>query len=183
MMQNNMTSYLAGAFHISETGLVRNINEDALLAIPNDGVFVISDGMGGASAGEIASKMITDSLQVMTDTSLESPGERKYLMQQTLHKVNADIAKYADEHKFVSMGATMVALLLNPWNSTQADVCNVGDSRAYCFRQEELFLLSEDHTLSDKPEQKHILTKRIYCRALAFFPKNWELWEKLIYLI
>lgn len=172
MMQNNMTSYLAGAFHISETGLVRNINEDALLAIPNDGVFVISDGMGGASAGEIASKMITDSLQVMTDTSLESPGERKYLMQQTLHKVNADIAKYADEHKFVSMGATMVALLLNPWNSTQADVCNVGDSRVYCFRKGELFLLSEDHVLSDKPDQKHILTN--YLGGKSYMSATWN---------
>ena len=172
MMQNNIASYLSGTFHLSEKGLVRNVNEDALLAIPNDGVFVISDGMGGASAGEIASKMITDSLQVMTDTSLESPGERKYLMQQTLHKVNADIAKYADEHKFVSMGATMVALLLNPWNSTQADVCNVGDSRAYCFRKGELFLLSEDHILSDKPDQKHILTN--YLGGKNYMQATWS---------
>ena len=158
MMQNNMASYLAGTFYVSETGLVRNVNEDSLLTIPDDGVFIISDGMGGASAGEVASKMITDSLRVMIDTSSESPGERKYLLQQTLHKVNADIVKYAESHKFASMGATMVALLLNPWDATQADICNVGDSRAYCFRREELFLLSEDHILSDKPDQKHILT-------------------------
>lgn len=167
-----MASYLAGTFYVSETGLVRNVNEDSLLTIPDDGVFIISDGMGGASAGEVASKMITDSLRVMIDTSSESPGERKYLLQQTLHKVNADIVKYAESHKFASMGATMVALLLNPWDATQADICNVGDSRAYCFRREELFLLSEDHTLSDKPEQKHILTN--YLGGKNYMQATWN---------
>ena len=167
-----MTSYLAGAFHISETGLVRNINEDALLSIPNDGVFVISDGMGGASSGDVASRMITERLQVMSETAQESPGERKYLFQQTLHKANADIAKFAAEHKFSSMGATMVALLLNPWNSSQADVCNVGDSRAYCFRRGELFLLTEDHILSNKPDQKHILTN--YLGGKAYMSATWN---------
>ena len=172
MMQNNIASYISGTFHVSEKGLVRNVNEDSLLTIPDDGVFIISDGMGGASAGEVASKMITDSLRVMIDTSSESPGERKYLLQQTLHKVNADIVKYAESHKFASMGATMVALLLNPWDATQADICNVGDSRAYCFRREELFLLSEDHTLSDKPEQKHILTN--YLGGKNYMSATWS---------
>ena len=172
MMQNNMTSYLAGASHVSETGLVRNINEDALLSIPNDGVFVISDGMGGASSGDVASRMITERLQVMLETAQESPGERKYLFQQTLHKANADIAKFAAEHKFSSMGATMVALLLNPWNSSHADVCNVGDSRAYCFRHGELFLLTEDHILSNKPEQKHILTN--YLGGKNYMQATWS---------
>ena len=156
----------------AKTGLVRNVNEDALLSIPNDGVFVISDGMGGASSGDVASRMITERLQVMSETAQESPGERKYLFQQTLHKANADIAKFAAEHKFSSMGATMVALLLNPWNSSQADVCNVGDSRAYCFRKGELFLLSEDQILSDKPDQKHILTN--YLGGKNYMQATWS---------
>ena len=172
MSQNNMNAYLAGIFHVSETGLVRNMNEDALLSLPDAGVFAISDGMGGASSGEVASKMITDSLRIMSETSSESPGERKYLLQQTLHRVNSDIAKYAQVHKFSSMGATLVALMLNPWDSTQADVCNVGDSRAYCYRGGELFLLSEDHILSDKPEQKHILTN--YLGGKNYMSATWN---------
>ena len=171
-MYNKLTAYLAEIFQISETGLVRNINEDALLSIPEDGVFVISDGMGGASSGEVASKIIVDGLRVMEDTAQESPGERKYLLQQTLHKVNSDIAKYAESHNFISMGATLVALLLNPWNSGQADICNVGDSRAYCFRKGELFLLTEDHILSEEPEQKHILTN--YLGGKNYMSATWD---------
>ena len=157
-METELKSYLAGCYAISEPGLVRTNNEDALLVLPEAGIFAVSDGRGGASAGEVASKIITERLRALEDTAQESPGERKYLVQQTLHKVNAEIAKYAAGHNYSSMGATLVVLLLNPWDPVKADICNAGDSRGYCYRDGELFLLTEDHVLSDDPKQRHILT-------------------------
>ena len=108
---------MSGWFKVSAAGLVRTRNEDALLSLPENGLFAISDGMGGASAGEVASQIITAGLRKMSGMEQESPGERKYLLHQTLHKVNAEIAQYAEAHKFDAMGATAVVLLLNPWDA------------------------------------------------------------------
>ena len=160
-MKNNILETVASVNFVSQTGLVRKNNEDSLLVMQEDGVFAVMDGMGGASAGEVASSMVADCIQKRFRGSFsDSPGERKYLFQQTLHQVNTQIQRFAENHNYHSMGTTIVAILFNTWDSAWADVCYIGDSRCYCCRQKELFQLTEDHSL-DLPGKKNILTNSL----------------------
>jgi Serine/threonine protein phosphatase len=153
-------------------GLVRKNNEDNYLALPDDGFFAVMDGMGGGDAGEVASKMIRNMLaKSVKGTKDESPGERKYCVQQALHKSQTAIQAYAMARHYNSMGSTVVSILFNPWNPDQALVCHVGDSRLYCLRNGELFLITQDHTVGNEmlqrkqkidnvsPQLLHVLTR------------------------
>ena len=62
-MKNNILETVASVNFVSQTGLVRKNNEDSLLVMQEDGVFAVMDGMGGASAGEVASSMVADCIQ------------------------------------------------------------------------------------------------------------------------
>ena len=141
----------------SDIGFVRKNNEDSYLAIPEDGFFAVMDGMGGGDAGEIASQLICNTLsESMYGTADVSPGERKYYLLQALIKANMAIRAYVEEHHYRSMGSTVVSILFNPWNLDQALVCHVGDSRLYCLRQGQLFLLTQDHTVGNEMLQKKL---------------------------
>lgn len=132
-------------------GLVRGNNEDALLCMDEVGLFLISDGMGGASAGELASQMVKNAVQEALENSHEdSPGVRKFAVNKAISKANAKIRAYAKEHNFRQMGATLAMFLLNPWQPGQAMTCHAGDSRIYRFRDGKLCLLTSDHTVGNE---------------------------------
>ena len=146
----NFASFLKYQVY-SDIGFVRKNNEDNYLTLPEDGFFAVMDGMGGGDAGEIASQMIRDTLsENMSGTADESPGKRKYYLQQALYKANSAIRAYAGAHEYDSMGSTVVSILFNPWNPDQALVCHVGDSRLYCLRHGDLFLITQDHTVGNE---------------------------------
>ena len=88
---------------ISDMGLVRTNNEDSFLSLPEAGLFVVADGMGGGEAGEIASATVIDNLKQAGMASMEdSPGARKYAIQQALHKANAKVVNYMQKNNFNS---------------------------------------------------------------------------------
>jgi len=130
-------------------GNVRTNNEDAVLVLPQHGFFAVADGMGGASAGEIASAMVVEALE-NTMRALPSgiPAERESVVIRTSSQVNTVIGIYRDEHKLASMGSTLACLLFNPWDWHSATVFAAGDSRIYRFRDGLLEQLNEDHTLA-----------------------------------
>ncbi len=131
------------------TGNVRSNNEDAVLVLPQFGFFAVADGMGGASAGEVASTMVVEALEnAMRTLSSLVPAERESAVIRTAVQVNNVIGTYRDEHKFASMGSTLACLLFNPWDWHSATIFNAGDSRAYRFRDGLLEQLNEDHTLA-----------------------------------
>lgn len=133
---------------LTHPGLVRENNEDSLLGLPADGVYAVADGMGGGEAGEVASRYVVHALRhLLKDSETESPGERKYRVLQGAKEANKAICQHAADHRYASMGSTMVCFLLDPWKSDRAWVSHVGDSRAYCFREGELFRLTSDHTV------------------------------------
>lgn len=152
---------------VSDKGLVRDVNQDGFLALPLCGCFAVADGMGGGAAGEVASATVLTKLQEACQrVAADSPGERKYTIQQTLHKANAEIQRYLREHGFAAMGSTVVLLLLDPWDANQAYVCHVGDSRLYCLRGGELFTLTTDHSLGEEmrrkqPDAKNALPEKL----------------------
>ncbi len=150
MTTDNGFAFLQAA-SCSEAGLVRSNNEDAMLSLPAMGCFAVADGMGGGMAGEVASAIVTRHLQeAWEQTAGDSPGARKYAVQQSLHRANGDIVAYADGHHFDSMGSTVVLLQFDGWNPDRAYVCHVGDSPAFCFRGGELFRLTRDHSVGEE---------------------------------
>lgn len=154
---------------LTHPGLVRENNEDSLLGMPADGVYAVADGMGGGEAGEVASRYVVHALRrLLKDSERESPGERKYRVLQGAKEANRAICQHAEEHRYQTMGSTLVCFLLDPWKSDRAWVSHVGDSRAYCFREGELFRLTSDHTVgaelkggAENGALGHVLTRAL----------------------
>ncbi|MBR4673350.1 MAG: serine/threonine-protein phosphatase [Victivallales bacterium] len=156
MTETNAYSYVEAAA-ISDMGKVRGNNEDSYLCAPEAGCYAVADGMGGGDAGEVASATVVECLKkAVESTALDSPGCRKYAIQQSLHKANGTIVRYRDSHDFKSMGSTVVMLVLNPWNADEPFVCHVGDSRLYCFRDGEMFCITRDHSMGNEMKSKGI---------------------------
>ena len=140
---------------LSDRGAIRENNEDALLAMPDEGCFLVTDGMGGGDAGEDASRIVVEALsEALRGCGNSSPGERKLIVQQALLDANSRSGRYRMRHGYDAMGSTVVLLLLDSWDPQTAQVCHVGDSRMYCFRNRELFRLTEDHNVRNELKVK-----------------------------
>lgn len=126
----------------SDTGLVRANNEDAFLISADLGFAAIADGMGGAAAGEIASRyFVTAALEVFSHNN----GERaQSLLQKTFELANRKILDHSlanPDHK--GMGCTAELLTFFDRNFALG---HVGDSRTYLFRGGKLEHLTRDHS-------------------------------------
>lgn len=132
----------------TDKGLVRGNNEDVVFALPQDGVFGVSDGMGGGEAGELASAWVADEIRAaLSGTAGESPGVRLTAVREAIGRANARIRAYAQENGYALMGATVAMLLLNPWAPASVVAIHVGDSRVYRMRGGTLEQLTPDHTV------------------------------------
>lgn len=131
---------------LTHPGVVRSFNEDSIVADRENGIFVLADGMGGYRAGDVASgmatKIILDELRKVRE-SVHVPPSTK--IRHAIEKANEVIFRAAqDDSKFQSMGTTVVCLLIQ---GDQAAVGHVGDSRLYRLRDDEVELLTYDHSL------------------------------------
>jgi serine/threonine protein phosphatase PrpC len=126
----------------TDTGLQRRANEDSLLA--RAPLFVVADGMGGAQAGEVASRIAVESFQggLAHDASPEEG-----LVAHAL-AANARIYELSRKNaEQAGMGTTLTAVYVG---EDDVAVAHVGDSRAYCLRDGELLRLTDDHSLVDE---------------------------------
>ena len=138
---------------LTDPGLKRARNEDAVLSLPEHGVFCVSDGVGGAVGGEVASQAVVDSL---THEFAELPGEpgsqewdvRLGTLRKAAQGANEWILKRAHEWAARGMGATLVGLMLDRNWPEKAMVFHAGDSRAYRWRDGTLTCLTRDHTVA-----------------------------------
>lgn len=126
----------------TDVGVVREINEDALLTRPEIGLWAVADGMGGHEVGDVASRMIVDVLARVD--SAERLSDFVDTVEQALMDVNSDILDYADVMlDKATMGSTLVALMIRG----RVGVCLwAGDSRLYRLRNHQLTQLSRDHS-------------------------------------
>lgn len=128
-------------------GRVRQGNEDAFMACPN--LFVVADGMGGHNAGEVASAMAVASLSAGAGQGIKSPSELELLIRSANAAIYTASTTYADQR---GMGTTITAVArLNNDESESGQrfelaIANVGDSRTYLKRNNELLRVTLDHS-------------------------------------
>jgi protein phosphatase len=135
----------------TDTGRQRNANEDSYFA--RAPIFVVADGMGGAQAGEVASKAAADAF----DRDLpEVPPER--FLRETIEAANRRIHELAraDAAK-AGMGTTITAAIVDAQTEAVA-IGHVGDSRAYRLRRGKLEQLTRDHSLVEEMRRKGQIT-------------------------
>jgi protein phosphatase len=134
----------------SDTGRIRQVNEDAHLVEPETGLFVVSDGMGGHPGGKIASEFVVSDLSVTIDTelhklrSVNQRAVRRLIKKAIYQHSNQVIQEGQSEAGFKGMGATVVLALLHDGRVT---IANLGDSRIYRYRNGRLMQLSQDHSV------------------------------------
>ncbi|MCU1718984.1 PP2C family protein-serine/threonine phosphatase [Pseudomonas sp. 5P_3.1_Bac2] len=128
----------------TETGKVRRRNEDAVLALPERGLWAVADGMGGHQNGALASRLIIEQLAEPLDGDL---AQRLAEVRKRLHELNRllrhELTVSAD-HPDPVIGSTVVALLIE---ANRAACIWAGDSRCYLWRGRRLYQLSRDHSL------------------------------------
>jgi protein phosphatase len=125
----------------SDVGRVRKINEDSALCLPESGIWVVADGMGGHAAGDFASQTITGTLETVgVPVSLE---DLKVRFLERLSMANARIIAHAQSLGGGPVGATLASVLIH--GDRFACVWS-GDSRVYRFRAGQLTQVSRDHT-------------------------------------
>ena len=144
-IENNMhVNPISRSYGFSEVGHVRTLNEDAILIHDSQLLWVVADGMGGHSAGDKASQMITEHLQTITlQGDLSANIEQ---IKTALNYVNEKILSFA-RSQHTTCGSTVVVLLQN---QQQCAYLWAGDSRLYLFRNNELLQLTTDHSLQNE---------------------------------
>lgn len=132
---------------VSETGLVREDNQDHVLADPERGIFAVADGMGGGAEGAFASEIVCEELAKVNEERFK---ERLKAVEQAIGDANRRIYFHATEKRYNQMGSTVAALVADKNDYTRAAVAHVGDSRVYRLHEGKLKLLTTDHTLGAK---------------------------------
>lgn len=122
----------------SDVGLVRSGNEDSYLLNPP--LFAVADGLGGHSAGEVASRVAVETLGVMAPSRLDVKA-----LARAIRQANTDVIRAAETGQGRSgMGTTITAAMVDGPNII---VAHVGDSRAYLLHLGHLQQITDDHSL------------------------------------
>ncbi len=151
---------------LSDVGRTRTRNEDSLWLVPELGVAVVADGMGGHPGGDVASRIaaetaarvLAEELSTPAPDHLDLPARLSSAMRRSVIKAHQEIrAEGEREPDLEGMGTTITAMAVDP----EADVYvlgHVGDSRAYCFRGGKLTQLTRDDTWVQERVEAKVLT-------------------------
>lgn len=166
---------VAGQSHV---GMKRNHNEDNFLLVPEENLFVVADGMGGHSSGEIASKIaVTEVGEFFKLTSNDQDATWPFKMDKSrsydenrvntaVKLANARIYETSQgEARYRGMGTTIVTTY---FNKNAAYIGHVGDSRVYRWiaAEKRLVQLTEDHSLLND----YIKAKKLTPEEIENFP-------------
>ena len=173
---------------LTDVGMLRDHNEDAIASDLSIGLLVLADGMGGYKAGEVASEIavlmvaaeITELMQSKSSLVKLAPDlllESNMLMD-AVAKTNAMIYKISqDQPQCAGMGTTLVASI---FTNNKLVVGHIGDSRMYRLRGEIITQLTEDHSVIQEQINAGLLTreqallsnhKNLVTRALGVDPE------------
>ena len=148
-------------YGISDVGLHRKKNEDSYMTSFNkDGDFLalVCDGIGGAKAGDVASKMVTDYFlaEFKESTSFESLDSAIDYLNENIEKINRLVFNLSmNNEECFGMGTTISGVLITKHGVLSI---NVGDSRTYGILDKKLFRLTSDHTLVNQMLERGEIT-------------------------
>ncbi|MCB2078749.1 MAG: serine/threonine-protein phosphatase [Novosphingobium sp.] len=139
----------AAATHV---GNVRSENEDSMLSVPQSGVWLVADGMGGHSHGRYASTTIVEALDEAQvpeplEDAIDAVAEAVHAANETIYTRSLELG--------TQMGSTFVSLVIR---GSEFGVLWAGDSRAYLFRDGHLIPLTRDHTQVEALLERGLLT-------------------------
>ena len=143
-------------FAKSDIGLVRQTNEDSYACVPPN-LFLVADGMGGHVAGEVASRMAVKAVSDYIQSNLTVGCDQELLLEKAIIQANElifSLSKSRDD--CAGMGTTISIVLLD---QSQVYWGHVGDSRIYIIRDNELYQLTNDHSLVWELVQSGNITK------------------------
>src|SRR5690242_10216290 len=127
------------AFALSDVGQVRTNNEDCALTLPEIGLYLLADGMGGARAGEMASRLAIDTVAEVVRQS--SPRDPQVLLSAVEEANRRVLAASNSDPQLEGMGTTLVAALES---GDELAIASVGDSRAYLLDDTGFRVITED---------------------------------------
>lgn len=167
----------------SDVGQVRTVNQDLALEAPN--LFAVADGMGGHAGGEVAARLAVEALREQFDAQPTAEG----LIDAVAAANSAVWSEGQEQAELHGMGTTLTAaaLVANSHGDDVVALVNVGDSRAYVFRNRSLTQITSDHSLAEERVRQGALTeaeaavhphRHILTRALGIGPGvDVDLWE------
>jgi protein phosphatase len=138
----------------THVGLVRTINEDAYLDLPELRLWAVADGMGGHSVGDFASRRVIESL-----SDVASPNRAESVaaaIRERLQTVNHELREEAARRNVEAIGSTVAVLLAC---DCQCRYLWAGDSRIYLYRSGRLKRLTRDHSLFEELKSRgHVMS-------------------------
>ena len=155
------------SFGITDKGIVRDHNEDTLLANDADGLFLVADGMGGLSKGDVASKIAVDTIaHFIKDSRLEDitwpiKPLQNYSLEENRLLAAISLANWNIFNEALKdpvnrgMGTTLVGFLLD---GDQMIIANIGDSRMYLIKDNRIEQITDDHSLVMEEVRKGNMT-------------------------
>jgi serine/threonine protein phosphatase PrpC len=139
--------------HKTDTGRQRQANEDSYFA--RAPLFAVADGMGGAQAGEVASRIAASAFERRQRLSRAEPAEGQ--LEEIAQTANREIHQLAQEDSSrAGMGTTLTAAMVR---NDEVSFGHVGDSRAYVLRDGKLKRLTKDHSLVEELRRQGRLTE------------------------
>ena len=159
-------SFVIQAAGTTDIGLVRKNNEDNFGYDLRHGIFVVCDGMGGQQAGELASKIAVDTIldyysqehsrSDVGGASFEGVSQRAVGLATAIQLANQAIHEEgARDIRVQGMGSTIVAVAVE---GSLFSIANVGDSRIYLIRKNEVVQLTNDHSLVMEQVRRGLMT-------------------------
>ena len=172
----------------TDPGKKRQHNEDAMAAMPEQGIYVVADGVGGRAAGEVAAAICVDAFRAAAagiaervstfnaQPTMETRNGVLLAMDETCQTASRRIYETAESEGKAGMTTTLVVAV---FGSGMAFLCHVGDSRAYLVRNQRLHQLTEDHsmvnelvrsgkmTLAEARASRH---RHVITRAVGLYP-------------
>lgn len=152
------SSRCTDSFLLTDAGMARAENEDAVFANSAGTVFAVADGMGGAEGGELASAIIREELSA----AAEETGDfmtRIERIDLAILQANDRIRAVAAEKGYANMGSTVAVVVLDADSKgPRLAMGHLGDSRVYRRRKHILERMTDDHR---KSEYSHLLTRAV----------------------
>lgn len=126
----------------THVGRVRHLNEDSTLVMPEQRIWVVSDGMGGHAAGDFASQTVVECIAALP--LLQDAANRMHALREAILRAHDVIQAESAVRGGATIGATVVALMISDGHFV---AFWAGDSRLYRLRGGEIALLTPDHSV------------------------------------